>query len=467
MKKKKVVLSVLLAVLAVLIIGTYVAVALYFQRHFYSETTINGIDCSYMTAEEVKDQLRSQVQSYQLTLKERNDQQETLTADMLQLSYQDNGEVEQLLKDQGAWLWAGEIFRNRSHNLEVSMNLSEEALGQAVDALNAMQAENVTAPQDAALTSDENGYSVSPEIEGNQLDREAVIAAVREAVASDADQLDLDAAGCYVQPAVRQDDEALNNRANQLNQLTSASLTMDFGSGRSESVGRAQLMQWVIQDESGNDIIDPAQVTAYVQSLADKYDTVGKHTFTTTGGNTVELSKGDYGWTMDVETTASNLLAAINAGQQGAFEVTYTDTAKSRDSNDIGNSYIELSIDQQTLWCYVDGELVVESPVVTGCVNKGTETPRGGVWKVKSKTSPYTMKGKPDENGEPSYIENVTYWIPFTEDFTIGFHDLASRKAFGGNIYITNGSHGCVNMPLDAVAKIYDVVAYGFPVVVY
>ena len=35
MKKKKIVLSVLLAVLAVLIIGTYVVVALYFQRHFY------------------------------------------------------------------------------------------------------------------------------------------------------------------------------------------------------------------------------------------------------------------------------------------------------------------------------------------------------------------------------------------------------------------------------------------------
>ncbi len=467
MKKKKIVLSVLLAVLAVLIIGTYVVVALYFQRHFYSETTVNGIDCSYMTADQVKELLREQVQSYQLTLKERNDQQEVLTADQLQLSYQDNGEVEQLLKDQESWFWAKEIFQNRSHELEVSMNLSDEALGETVDGLTAMQAENVTAPQDAAITSDENGYSVSPEIEGNQLDREAVIAAIKEAVASDASELDLDAAGCYVRPSVLQDDETLNNRVNQLNQLTSASLTMDFGSGRSETVGKTQLMQWVTQDESGNDVIDSAQVTAYVQSLADKYDTVGKHTFTTTGGRSVELSKGDYGWTMDVETTASELLEAINAGQQGSFEVTYTDTAKSRDSNDIGDSYIELSIDQQTLWCYVDGELIVESPVVTGCVNNGTETPKGGVWKVKSKTSPYTMKGKPDENGEPSYVENVTYWIPYTEDFTIGFHDLASRTAFGGDIYITNGSHGCVNMPLDAVAKIYEVVAYGFPVVVY
>ena len=42
-----------------------------------------------------------------------------------------------------------------------------------------------------------------------------------------------------------------------------------------------------------------------------------------------------------------------------------------------------------------------------------------------------------------------------------------SRTAFGGDIYITNGSHGCVNTPLDAMKKIYDVVSYGFPVIVY
>lgn len=291
--------------------------------------------------------------------------------------------------------------------------------------------------------------------------------AVKEAVAENKEQIDLEQEGCYVEPSVRQDDDTLNARVQQLNQLISASLSMDFGSGRTETVDHTLLMQWVIQDESGNDVIDPSRVTEYVQQLAEQYDTVGKHTFTTTGGKTVELTKGDYGWTMDVETTASQLLQAIQEGQQGAFEVTYKDSAKSRETNDIGNSYVEISIDQQTMWCYVDGKLLVETPVVTGCVNKGTETPKGGVWKVKSKTSPYTMKGNPDENGNPSYIAEVTYWMPYTEDFTIGIHDLTTRSAFGGDIYITNGSHGCVNTPLEAAAKIYEVVAYGFPVVVY
>ena len=50
----------------------------------------------------------------------------------------------------------------------------------------------------------------------------------------------------------------------------------------------------------------------------------------------------------------------------------------------------------------------------------------------------------------------------------VGIHDLASRgNNFGGDIYMTNGSHGCINTPLDAAKKIYDTVSVGTPVIVY
>ena len=64
---------------------------------------------------------------------------------------------------------------------------------------------------------------------------------------------------------------------------------------------------------------------------------------------------------------------------------------------------VEISIDQQTMWCYVDGQLLVETPVVTDVYRTETETPRGGVWKVKGKRTDYTMRGaiNPD-TGEPS-----------------------------------------------------------------
>ncbi len=36
-----------------------------------------------------------------------------------------------------------------------------------------------------------------------------------------------------------------------------------------------------------------------------------------------------------------------------------------------------------------------------------------------------------------------------------------------GDIYKTNGSHGCINTPLEAAKTIYETVSVGTPVIVY
>ena len=48
-----------------------------------------------------------------------------------------------------------------------------------------------------------------------------------------------------------------------------------------------------------------------------------------------------------------------------------------------------------------------------------------------------------------------------------GLHDASWRSRFGGNIYIYNGSHGCVNMPRSEVSKLYNMVEIGTPVYVH
>lgn len=468
MKKKKKILLGIAGGLFVLMIGAYTANALHFRTHFYSGTMINGVDSTEMTADEVKERLAEDTQNYVLTLVKMDGTTETISASQIGLAFEDNQEVDEHLQEQNSWFWIGEMFMDKEHELHVSVSYDETMLEAAIDGLSCMQEGNYTPPQDASIGETENGYTIVPEVEGNQLDRAVLLEAVKEAIDSGAAELNLSDSGCYMKPSVYQDDEALNARVNHLNTLVAANLTIDFGSGRIETVNGALLKTWVTQDESGNDVIDPTKITEYVSSLADKYNTVGNHTFRTTGGSTVTLTAGDYGWVMDEATTAQNLSDAIAAGTQGSFEVTYSSSAQSRESNDIGNSYVEISIDQQTMWCYVDGSLLVETPVVTGCVNNGTETPRGGVWKIKGKRTNYTMTGAINPStGEPSYRTFVNYWIPYSEDMTIGLHDLTSRTAFGGNIYITNGSHGCVNTPLDAVRQIFEAVSYGFPVVVY
>ena len=48
-----------------------------------------------------------------------------------------------------------------------------------------------------------------------------------------------------------------------------------------------------------------------------------------------------------------------------------------------------------------------------------------------------------------------------------GFHDATWRSAFGGNIYVRNGSHGCVNLPYSAAEDLYSKIDVGTPVVVH
>ena len=130
----------------------------------------------------------------------------------------------------------------------------------------------------------------------------------------------------------------------------------------------------------------------------------------------------------------------------------------SRASDDIGDTYIEISIKKQEMWCYKNGELIVDTPVVTGNVSKGYDTPSGGVWAIDAKVQDYVLAGE-------GYRAPVDYWMPFNGN--IGIHDMQSRYYFGSTIYLTHGSHGCVNTPLDAVRDIYEAVEIGTPVIVY
>ena len=74
---------------------------------------------------------------------------------------------------------------------------------------------------------------------------------------------------------------------------------------------------------------------------------------------------------------------------------------------------------------------------------------------------------KDPETGEPEYKTEVKYWIPFIGN-SIGLHDATWQTSFGGTRYKDGfGSHGCVNISLDAAAALYDIIKPGDVVVVH
>ena len=111
----------------------------------------------------------------------------------------------------------------------------------------------------------------------------------------------------------------------------------------------------------------------------------------------------------------------------------------------------------QYLWFYKNGELIAQGDVVTGNVSRGNATPQG-TYILNYKQKDATLKGA-------GYSSNVKYWMPF--NCNIGIHDASWRWSFGGNIYKSDGSHGCVNAPEYLAKKIYENIEPGTPIICY
>lgn len=79
-----------------------------------------------------------------------------------------------------------------------------------------------------------------------------------------------------------------------------------------------------------------------------------------------------------------------------------------------------------------------------------------------------TLVGEKDpETGKPEYETPVAYWMRVTWS-GIGFHDATWQYAFGGTRYADGwGSHGCINMPYNQAAALYDLISVGTPVIVH
>ena len=138
-------------------------------------------------------------------------------------------------------------------------------------------------------------------------------------------------------------------------------------------------------------------------------------------------------------------------------EPVYIQEAWQKGLNDIGDTYIEIDMGRQQLYYYVDGELVLDTPIVTGNVKRGRNTP-AMVCYIYAKQKNRVLRG-------PGYASPVKFWMPVKGG--IGIHDARWRDEFGGDIYLTDGSHGCINLPLEKAEHLYGLAEIGTPVVMF
>ena len=477
-KKKSKKIYIILLVVCLLVMAGLVA-GLFGYAHYMGTKTMGsrikifGEDVSGRSVEETAGMLADDFKKVPVTFQENGETDYQTTLGDLGYSINEKQLKQDLetLRDK-RWKEGGFFPKQEGLTVAYQVERNDEIFSAALTEEHFQLSTDRVDSTDAYVeyNSDQSAYVIVPETLGNHMDQATVEAYVEEQIRpqieGDFPKTGLNVeitSDLYRKATVTQDAQELQEKVTTLNaalqKYKGVSVTYTFGK-ETQVLDNATICSWlVISDESVS--VDTAQAQEYIKNLATKYNTIYRpRSFTTTGGEAITIEGNEYGYRVDQEGELTQLLADIDGGAAVTREPVYSKSGYSRNgTDDLNGNYIEVSLEQQHLWLYKNGALVTETDIVSGLPGEGRETYRGA-WPIAYKASPFTLSS--DVYG---YDTTVTYWMPFNGG--IGFHDATWQAYFGGDRYTYAGSHGCINMPLDAAATLYSIIDTNVPIVCF
>lgn len=342
-------------------------------------------------------------------------------------------------------------LKHNKENPEIVL-YNEELLKQSINKLSCFDINKIIQSQDAKIKYINNSYVIINEIYGNRINKDILYSNVAKAILNGETTLNLEATNCYEDPKYLASSQSVINAKDTLNKYVASKITYNFA-GLIQTLDGSTIKDWIYVDGNFQVVIDEVKVRNYVDELANRY--------TTSLGKTIKVGGGydgnNHGWIIDSIAETNLLIENIKSGQAITKHPIYAQTPVSNYFTNIGDTYLEIDMKKQHLWYYKNGYLVVEGDVVTGNVSNGCSTPTG-IYNLYYKQRDTVLRG-------PGYTSPVTFWMPFNGG--IGLHDASWRSEFGGEIYKTDGSHGCVNAPYYVAKAVYDNINSKCTVICY
>ena len=471
-KKLKVVLVLCIVVVVIAGIGLLVYIHHVDTTTLGRKISVYGLDVSKLTVAEAQQKISETFQNKTVTLSE--DGEDIYSTSLAQMGYSLDQDV---LKSA---LEALQQQRSQKFQLLASKTdyqidyqiLRDEAQEQTALAEENFNSKERTDSTDAHIrySKKKQKYVLVKQVVGNQIDENRLLSFVddtldekfkTELLASEAKIVLSE--DVYRQPDIEASGEMkqqVKNLNSQLKKYRSTTVTYVFGS-ETQVLDSETISSWLKIKNSGMSI-DRDAAANYISEMANKYNTIYvPRTFHTSLGTDVIVSDNEYGYRIDQEAELAQLLEDLKSGENVSREPVYSSSGMQRSgTDDLAGSYIEVSLDNQHLWLYKDGALITETDIVSGAPTASRETYRGA-WPIAYKASPFTLSSE-----EYGYATTVKYWMPFV--YGQGLHDASWQSSFGGNRYKTgHGSHGCINLPEDQAALIYNTIDGGYPIIIY
>lgn len=451
-----------ITIFAGLIVLIYLIISLYFVNHYFFNTVINGVNVSLKAHDDSNNIIRNYIKDYKLQLIERNGETEEIIGQNIEMLYNEKNDISKIIKIQNSFKWISSLLKEQDYYLDNLFLYNKDNLENEINELNCLN-KDIIEPQNVKFMYSNGLYEVMKEVYGNKIYTDKLKKAIEMSILNGKTKLDLDKNLCYENPNYTSILDKTTETKNLLNKYVGTKINYIFGN-ENEILDSNIINHWLSVDDKLEVVINEKAVNEYVKELSKKYDTVGiARKIKASTNKIVEVKGGFYGWKINCVAETKALLENIRLGELLQKEPIYTQKALARDKDgidnidDIGKTYVEINITRQHLWFYKDGKLITQGDVVTGDPNKGNST-NVGIYMLNYKEKGSILNG-------PNYESEVSYWMPFNGN--IGIHDASWRYSFGGNIYKSNGTHGCVNAPLYLAKTIFENIEDGTPIICY
>lgn len=446
--------KIFFAFIIIILIFIYISGMYFFRDRFMPRTYINGHDFGLTKISEFEKNYSELSKNFVLDIvakdKKNNDK---ITAE--EIRFEDN--IGGGFIKQTPLYWPVASLIDKKHQLDTNLKYDDVALAERLNNLNPVKNESIHST-DAKIVFDKGKFKVEKEVHGDFVKRDELRNEIISHFADKNEKLNLEEENLYIEPSITADSEYIKNQLESYKKLFTKKIIFDFDDRKEEVTGQGIIAMYSKSDD-GTLVVDEKRVLKFVENLATKYDTFRtSRIFNATGIGSVKVDGGIYGWLTDRQKTKDEVIAALNKDEVVTIKPIYRQDAVSRTINDIGNTYIEVDLARQKLWYYNKGNLELETNIVSGNPTLGNGTPTG-TDRIWSRERDRFLTGE-------NYRSKVNYWLPINWS-GVGLHDATWRSNFGGNIYLSSGSHGCVNIPPAVMKNLFDKTFNGMPVIVY
>ncbi len=428
---------------------------------FYDNTYIDGVDVTGLDSRGAVEKVVDDFESKTLTITNPwNDTVDKLSYKSLNMDYSGlEAFVKASFDTRGI---SEEEFVTGTHERKLQYDLSHDVDLRRADlsGISIVDKHQEVPSSDASLTYDKKSgkLSVVREVYGNVLKEGVFLDKLSEAVSSDDDTVSFEKED-YILPEVVSTDEAFTEKKETIENYLNKTIELSLcGSG--VTIGSDDISQFI--DVDAEDGLSDDIIKAYIAKIAAQFNTYGNtRQFTTSTGETVNVPGGDYGWLIDEKATVAAVKKALASDKPTVkLEAVYKVQGLRPASDEISDTYVEVSLRDQKIWMYKNGELIVSDDCTTGMVEDPECHTNTGMFKLTYKTTNRVLRG-------PTWEDFVYYWMPF--DGSIGMHDATWRteEEFGGTNRFGNGSHGCVNLRLATAETVYNNMESDIPIIIW